>query len=292
MTINQALIESARKLQKNKIPTPRLDADLLLSFILKKSREWMLARPKFKLTKFQIFKINRLTRRRIKNVPLAYLVKEKEFYGLKFKVNKHVLVPRPETEMMVDVISQLITHNSQPTTIVDVGTGSGCIVITLAKKIKYGKFIATDISKKALRVAKENAKFHNLHNIKFLQGNLLSPIINELRVTSYKLRVVITANLPYLTPIQLKNSPTIQTEPKNALLGGSDGLKYYRELFSQLKTLKNKKITVLCEIDAEQSGPISKLIKEKLPKYKFQIKKDLRGHDRLVIIKLLSDTNF
>ncbi|MCK5061153.1 peptide chain release factor N(5)-glutamine methyltransferase [Candidatus Parcubacteria bacterium] len=285
MTINQAIIESARKLQKNKIPTPRLDADLLLSFILKKPREWMLARPKFKLTKFQIFKINRLVRRRIKGVPLAYLVKEKEFYGLKFKVNKHVLVPRPETEMMVDVIRQQTADSRQQIIFIDVGTGSGCIIITLAKKIRFGRFIATDMSKKALKIAKENAELHNLHNIKFLQGNLLSPIINNPQSPIPNPQLIITANLPYLTPIQLKNSPTVQTEPKNALLGGSDGLKYYRELFEQLKTLKNKKITVLCEIDAGQSGPIAKLIKEKLPEYKFQIKKDLRGLDRLVKIE-------
>lgn len=286
MTISQAQQETILKLDKLNLTNPRLEADLLLSFVLQKPRELLLAHPEFKLTRFQIYKIRSLVRQRIKGKSIALLMGEKEFYGLRFKVNKHVLVPRPETEMMIDEISQLTTRNLQLTTIVDIGTGSGCIVITLAKRIKYGKFVAIDISKKALKIAKENAKFHNIQsNIKFLQGNLLSPVINELQVMSYELQVLITANLPYLTPEQLTASPTIQYEPKLALSAGKDGLKYYRELFTQLKTLKNKKITVLCEIDPSQSGAITKLIKEKLPKYKFEIKKDLRGLNRLVILQ-------
>lgn len=286
MTISQTQQEIILKLDKLNLTNPQLEADFLLSFVLKKPREWLLAHPEFKLTKFQILKIKNLVRQRIKGKSLALLTKKKEFYGLKFKVNKHVLVPRPETEMMVDVVLELITRNSQLTTIVDVGTGSGCIVIALAKKLKGGKFIAIDISRKALNMAKENAKFHNLHNIKFLQGNLMSPIIKELRVMSYELRVVICANLPYLTPNQLKDSSTIKFEPQDALVGGSDGLKYYRELFSQLKLLPNKNITVLCEIDHSQSEAIAKLVKKELPDFKIEIKKDLCGLERLVIIEI------
>jgi len=212
MTISQLQQKIIVKLNKLNLTNPQLEADILLSFILKRPREWVLAHPEFKLTRFQIYKIKNLVRQRIKGKSLALLMGEKEFYGLRFKVNKHVLVPRPETEMMIDEILQLITHNSQLITFIDVGTGSGCIVITLAKKLKSGKFIAVDISRKALNVAKENAKFHNLHNIKFLQGNLLEPISRDPQLISPNSNLIITANLPYLTPKQITISPTIQYE--------------------------------------------------------------------------------
>ena len=292
MTISQSQKQIIAKLDKLDLTNPRLEADVLLFFVLQKSRAWVLSRPEFKLTRFQIFRIRNLARQRIKGKSLALLTGEKEFYGLRFKVNKHVLVPRPETEMMVDVIRKQKIENRKQTIFVDVGTGSGCIIISLAKKFKklqYPipniKYLAVDNSKKALRVAKQNAILHGLENkIKFLHGNLLSPLIKSNLITNYQSPITILANLPYLTPEQLKHSPTVQFEPKNALVGGSDGLKYYRELFEQLKSLKNKKITVLCEIDDSQADAISELIKEKLPEYKFQIKKDLRGHFRLAII--------
>jgi len=304
MIVGQILAATAKKLKKSTIDNPQLEADVLLSFVLKKPREWLLAHPEHKLNSFQIINYKFKIRKRLKGVSLAYILGYKYFYGYKFIVNKNVLVPRPETEMMVDYVNELVTHNSQPITLVDVGTGSGCIVIAIAKnqksprlhsgqaKIKNQKFYGIDISNKTLRVAKKNAKYHGpTDKIKFFQGNLLSPIINEFQVMSSKLRVVICANLPYLTPKQLKNSPTIQAEPKNALKAGNDGLKYYRELFTQLKILKNKKITLLCEIDPGQSETITKLIKEKLPKYNFIIKKDLRGLNRLVILTKLTINN-
>ncbi len=286
MTISQAQQDIILKLDKLDLTNPQLEADILLSYILKKPSEWLLAHPEFQVNSLQIINHKLKIRRRLKGESLAYILGHKYFYGYKFIVNKHVLVPRPETEMMVDIAREQRTKNKEQTIFVDVGTGSGCIIIALAKKLKYGKFIAVDISKKALKVAKENARLHSLENkISFLHGNLLSPIINNKSITNHQSPITICANLPYLTPIQLKNSPSIQAEPKNALVGGFDGLKYYRELFKQLKLLPNKNITVLCEIDPSQSKAISKLIKEKLPECKFEIKKDLRGLERLVILK-------
>ena len=296
MTISQLQQEIILKLDKLNLTNPHLEADVLLSHVLKKPREWLLAHPKYKLNSLQIINYKLKISQRLKGISLAYIIGHKYFYGYKFIVNKYVLVPRPETEMFIDYVNDLITHNSQLITFIDVGTGSGCIIITLAKEfdkrqypISNIKYLAVDNSKKALQIAKQNANLHDLENkIKFYHGNLLSPIINELRVTSYELRVVICANLPYLTQLQLKNSPSIQREPKKALLGGVDGLKYYRELFTQLKILENKKITMLCEIDPSQADTISQLIKEILSGYKFQIKKDLRGLRRLVIIEIKS----
>ena len=200
---------------------------------------------------------------------------------------------------MVEETLKLITHNSQPcpsgrrvVTLVDVGTGSGCIIITLAKLLNL-KFLAIDISEKALIIARQNAKNNQVNKkIKFIKGNLLEPILkNKLINNSHPL--IILANLPYLTPTQIKNSPSIKYEPKLALTAGKDGLKYYRRLFKQTNDLRNIKcklrdINILCEIDPSQTAKIKQLIKRELPKASYQIKKDLSGLNRLVIIKILS----
>jgi len=294
MTISQALTKAIQKLQQNKIPTPHLDAEILLSHILKKPREYILAHPEKQLTKIQISNIQYPISRRINGHPIAYITNQKQFYGLDFYVNKNVLIPRPETELMVDEALR-ITHNVKRVTIIDVGTGSGCIIISLIKnlnskfKIQNSKFYITDISKPALAIARKNAKLHNVHKkIKFFQGSLLQPIIKKWLMVNDQCSMIILANLPYLTPAQIKNSPSIRHEPKLALSAGPDGLKYYRELFKQIKRIKNQKlrITVLIEIDSAQTKKIRQLIKKELPRSQIKIKKDLRGHNRLIVITI------
>ncbi|MDP2736815.1 MAG: peptide chain release factor N(5)-glutamine methyltransferase, partial [bacterium] len=246
MTLGQILIDGAGKLNQRQITNPHLEAEILLSKILKKPREFILAHGENKLTAEQIKNFQSLVFRRLKGEPIAYLTGHKEFYGLNFKVNKNVLIPRPETELMVEEALKLVARSSsasarqrrdgQPVTLADIGTGSGCIIIALAKQNINGKLLATDISAKALAVARQNAKNNHVDKkIKFLKGGLLEPIVkNKLIINRQPL--IILANLPYLTPTQIKNSPTIKYEPKLALAAGSDGLKYYRRLFKQIKT--------------------------------------------------------
>lgn len=272
-----------------------LDMDLIISFIIKKPIEFMLTYPETKLTKIQQEKITKLIKRRLTEEPIAYILGYKEFYGFKFKVNKNTLVPRPETEMMVDeALSQI--NNKKKITIADIGTGSGCIIISLAKKLssEYPKsnfyFLGIDISKEALVVARQNAKLNKVSGkIKFLQGDLLKPIIKNSKTLNTGSKIIITANLPYLTPKQVKDSPSIKKEPKLALVAGTNGLKYYRELFKQIKDLKKIKpnidIITLCEIDPSQAKAIKELAKKELPETKTEIKKDLAGLNRLFIIK-------
>jgi release factor glutamine methyltransferase len=282
MNLQKIIFQMSKKTKLN-----ILDIELILAYVLKKSREFIIAHPEHKLTKSQIAKSKLLIKKRLKGVPIAYLTGHKEFYGLDFKVNKNVLIPRPETELMIEEASNLITRNPQPITLVDIGTGSGCIIITLASLIKNCKLLAIDISEKALVVTKQNAKLNNVYKkIKFLKGDLLKPIINS-KFVIHNSKLIITANLPYLTPTQIKNSPTIKYEPKLALTAGLDGLKYYRQLFKQIKTLPNVKY-VLCEIDPSQTLKIKKLIKRELPKANCQIKKDLSGLNRLVVISISS----
>lgn len=298
MNIDLVLQEGIKKLSCNKnISVPDLDAEILLSKTIKKSREYIFSHPEIKLSNYQKIKYFEFIKKRVKNIPISYITGKKEFYGLEFFVNKYTLIPRPETEMFVDHIihnTKLIACN---TTFLDIGTGTGCIPISIFKELEKNlrfknfdlRFFATDISKAALLVAKKNAKNHGVEGrIKFFHGNLLDPIL-ESSTMNPKSNIIITANLPYLTPEQVKNSPTIQAEPKLALIAGNDGLKYYRKLFKQINELlqnTNNELCILCEIDSSQKNSISELIKKELPKAVFEIKKDLSGLHRMAVINL------
>jgi len=291
LNLQKIIFEMSKKTKLN-----FLDVELILAYFLKKTREFVLAHPEYKITRLQEKKIKKLISRRVKGLPIAYLTGHKEFYGLNFKVNKNVLIPRPETELMVEEALKLIVHNSQPTTLIDVGTGSGCIIITILKKLltfnfqlSTFNFLAIDISEKTLAVAKKNAKLHSVNKqIKFLPGNLLNPLFKNSKLKIKNSKILILANLPYLTPAQIKNSPSIKHEPKLALKAGPDGLKYYKKLFQQINWLNiNHQLSIicLCEIDPSQTQKIKTIIKKELPKATCQIKKDLRGLNRLIIIK-------
>lgn len=294
MTISQILTSSVKNLKDHKIPSPHLEAELLLSTTIKKPREWILAHSEHKLGKLQITNYKLQITKRLKGEPLAYLTGEKEFYGLNFKINKHVLIPRPETELMVDEVIKKVCAKKK-TLVVDIGTGSGCIIISIIKelintrhKTLNTKYYATDISKNALKIARKNAKIHNINKyIKFKHGDLFEPLINK----TLRSQILITANLPYLSPAQIKDSPAIRHEPKLALEAGRDGLKYYKELFEQLKKFQKisniqYSISMFLEIDPSQSKSITSLVKKELQIKNISIKKDLRGQSRLVFIEI------
>jgi len=301
--------------QENREKINSLDLELLIANIAKKPREFIIAHPEYRLNRGQLRVLRFYIKRRTRGEPLAYILKEKEFYGLNFKVGKTVLVPRPETELLVDEAIKLRRRTAdggrRDVIFIDIGTGSGCIVITLAKvsnskfqilppqrnSVKAAansKFIATDISASALRIARQNAKLHKVDKkIKFLQGDLLEPIIKNKKLKIENCKLVILANLPYLTPTQIKNSPSIQHEPKLALNAGKDGLKYYRRLIKQIKTLINSRESVsaehlfaIMEIDPFQTVAMKKIIKSALPTAKIEIKKDLKGLNRFVAVTI------
>jgi len=300
MPISQVILKACQKLQKFNLSSAFLDAELLLSFVLRKPREYVLAHPEIKLTKKQILKFYKLIAQRAKNIPLAYLTGVKEFYGREFYVDKRVLVPRPETETLIEQVKSEKLKMKSDAIIVDIGTGSGCIIITLAKelenlksKISNLKFLATDVSPDALAVAKKNVKLHGVDKkIKFLQGNLLEPILKNKDFLIHNSEFFILANLPYLTLKQIKQSPTIQHEPRLALTAGKDGLKYYRELAKQLQGFRNLlkvsetsniPISLFAEIGDMQGTEMKKIFSFAKNK---NIKKDLASHNRLFIAKL------
>lgn len=212
-------------------------------------------------------------------------------------------------EEILNIIGEKLTKKSikeaTDCLLIDLGTGTGAIIISAANEIKrifpaqYGKIIfrAIDISFPALNIAKKNAILNKQDKkIKFLQGNLLEPLINKNDFNKLiKNKLIIAANLPYLTLAQIKISPSIQKEPKIALAAGQDGLKYYRKLFKQLKEIKSvfdfdsnhKPITLLCEIDPSQNKNLKLLAKKYFPSARIEIKKDLANKNRLAIIKIL-----
>ncbi len=223
----------------------------------------------------------------------------KEFCGLDFLVTKDTLIPRPDTELMVETVLEKIKTLPDNVLLIDVGTGTGCIPISIIKALEHKnlptnrasiKTIGTDISGPALRVANKNAKNHTAA-IDFLQGNLLEPIFSNISTKQYiNETIIITANLPYLTNEQYQQEKSIWREPKGALVAAENGLAFYRALFEQitcrlLPRYKNK-LSLYCEIDPSQSTAITTLIKKYLPLASTEIRKDLGGHDRLVCINL------
>jgi len=278
------------------------ESGLLMAFLLNKEPEYLLTHPETEIDPRFIKKYRLLERKRLAGWSIAVLIGQKEFYGLDFKVDKNVLVPRPETELMVDEILNITKKQSQDLTIIDLGTGSGAIIISCAHELKninyelyqHTKFLAVDISASALKIAKINSALNQqASKIKFLRGNLLKPIINKRDFNVLAGEIIIAANLPYLTPDQVEASPSIQMEPKLALVAGFDGLKYYHELFAQIKSIKNifknddatlSRLHIFCEIDATQSKGMKILANKFFSDFKIEIKKDLAGKNRLVII--------
>ena len=271
---------NANKLLKLGSAQIGFEADILLSYLIHRDKTFLYTHPEYKLTSWQVWKFHRLIKKRLHGWPIAYLIKQKGFYGLTFKVNQHTLIPRPESELFIEELKKI---NPQNKTIVDIGTGSGCLIITTAKLFPNNKFIAVDISKPALKIARHNAKQHSV-DINFIPSNLL----NFLEIKNYKLEIVL-ANLPYLRPEEMKES-SIQKEPKLALLGGSDGLEYYQRLFKQIKNLGQQPNYILCEINPQQKNKLFEFASIYLPNYNLETRKDLSGQIRLIILQTSSQS--
>lgn len=271
----------------------RIDTEILLSYLLKKDRTFLILNIDKNISEKLYKKYLFLEKKRLDNWPIAYLVGFKHFYNYKFLVNKNVLVPRPETEILIDISLNNLLNRDKKQTIIDIGTGSGAIIITLAKelikknKTLYNKtnFIALDISNKALKIAKLNSKLNRINKkISFYKSDLLSYLIdNKKNYLNNNNDLFILANLPYLKPKELKEK-SIKHEPKLALEAGIDGLKYYRKLFKQINLIidknSNQKIDIFCEINPEQKKPITNLNKRYLKDFKTVFYKDLSNNTR------------
>ena len=270
------LIKSGSKLLKEKnITTHILDSELLLSKSLNKSREELLINLEKKISKRDLIIFNKYLIRRSKKEPIAYLLGEKEFWSKKFSVNKDTLIPRPETELLVE---KLVTiFKKKRINILDIGTGTGCIIVSLLSNLKNAKGTAIDISSKAIIVAKKNAcKFELSNRIKFLHKHF-----EELYRNKFDL---IVSNPPYIRRKDIKNlSDDIKKfEPKMALDGGNDGLDLIKKIIYKSKKILKINGTLALEIGNEQIDKVSKILTDN----KFRINcviKDYRNNIRCVI---------
>lgn len=235
MSVGEFINAATKRLELGEIPSARLDCLILLEDILDRERSWILAHPETILTNYQKNKLNKQIELRKNHLPLAYIRGVSEFYGRKFKVNRHVLEPRPESETMLTLLRKLpLPHKP---IIADVGTGSGCLGITAALEIPKSKVDLYDIDSSALAVARHNAHTHEVH-IELHKRDLLS------RPTA--LYDVVMANLPYV-PDSWDINRAAAHEPRLAIYGGEDGLAVYRRLFSQLSAYTWKPEFVLTE---------------------------------------------
>jgi len=268
----------------------RFDTEVLLSHALKKPREWVVANPDFFVPWVEDFKFQKMVKERSSGMPVAYLTGHKEFFGFDFVVNKDTLIPRPDTEILVeDVLQEVEKVDGKKVVVIDIGTGSGCIPVSLLKTLKNRnskipvEAYATDISKKALAIAKKNAHKYFVE-INFFDGNLIQPIIDK-KVDFIGKEVFITANLPYLTEEQFESEPSIQPEPHCALVADDQGLALYKELLEQIKIVGAPMI-IYCEIDPEQKDSLPQYILSIFPNARIEILKDLCGRERVVKMKI------
>lgn len=217
----------------------RLETELILANILHQPREFLLTHPELALDEPTLKRFQVLMRQRERGIPLAYLTHHKEFYGLDFYVDERVMIPRPETELLVElVIGFCKTFSLKNPTLLDVGTGSGNIAISLAKNLSQAHVLASDISQDALEVARKNAESNGVfQRVRFLESDLLENI--DMPVD------IIVTNLPYIgtEKFSFVEQDVKRNEPNQALFGGSDGLRLYEELFQQINL---EKIKFLC----------------------------------------------
>lgn len=260
------------------------DARLLLAHVLRKPIEWLVAHDEQSVSFFSRLQFSFLCWKRKRGTPLAYLTGTKDFFGRTFHVSKHTLVPRPESELLIELgLADL--KQREESIITDIGTGSGALAITMALETNNTVPVhAIDISSRALRIAQKNAAL--LHaSVSFYQGNLLAPLFEEIQ--QHTDHTLIIANLPYVPTADWRAEPSIQSEPRLALDGGDDGLDLYRVLFLQLRELDINDATILCEIDPSQSGTLPDLVRVLFPAAAIEVKKDLAGLDRVVIVSLM-----
>lgn len=274
MDYRQALQQAREALTTNHIEDAALEGEILLRHVLDIDRAALFAHLDTEITPIQIDTLNQLVKRRCQGEPSAYITGHKEFFGLDFVVNQNVLIPRPETELLVEKAVELCQQHSLATA-VDIGTGSGAIAVSLAVNLPGMALYASDVSAKALKTAALNAARHNAAGrITFLEGNLLEPLPAAVDI--------IVSNLPYVKKADLNAG----YEPVLALDGGEDGLDLIRILCRQAgKKLKNHGYLLL-EIGQGQGKAVKDMFVKRFPASSVEIFPDLTGIERVVCICL------
>lgn len=264
MKVNDWLTQATQTLEQVGIGSARLDALILLEGSLGKDRSYLLANPDIKLNEVILNKLSKLLDRRSAHEPLAYIRGFAEFYARNFEVNKNVLVPRLESETMIELLLKL--NLSARSIILDVGTGSGALAITAKLELPEAKVIATDIDPKCLKVAESNAEQLRAE-IEFIESDLL----DCLQTKNYQLTTVL-ANLPYV-PDNYRINQAATNEPSLALFGGPDGLGLYRKMFNQILSLDQKPRYIITEALTNQHVALAQVAN--MASYKETARRDL-----------------
>jgi release factor glutamine methyltransferase len=276
MNIENTLNEGISILKQNKTPNPHLDSEILLSNSIKRDKKHIILNPKEHLNSEQAETFKNLIERRKKGEPVAYLINQKEFWKDKFFVNKNVLIPRPDTELIIEQVIKIYSKDSQLQAL-DIGTGSGCILLSILKERPNFYGTGIDISKQSINVSKLNAKRLNLINrVKFFHSSVDNFIIGK-----YDL---IVSNPPYIKLLNLKylEKDVIKFEPKLALSGGFDGFSKIRKVINKAKTLIKKNGKFILEIGFNQKNKVKKILKEE-GFYVNKTIKDYGNNDRCII---------
>ena len=276
MNIENILNKGINILQKNKTANPQLDSEILWSNSIKRDKKHIILNPKEILNSEQLEKFNSLIERRKKGEPIAYLINKKEFWKDEFFVNKDVLIPRPDSELIIEQVLKIYSKDVQ-LQVLDIGTGSGCILLSILKERSNFYGTGIDISKKSINVSKFNAKQLNLTNrAKFFHSS-----VDNFNNGKYD---IIVSNPPYIEQLSLKylEKDVVNFEPKLALSGGFDGFSKIRRVINKASILIKKKGKFILEIGFNQKNKVIKILKEE-GFYVNKAIKDYGNNDRCII---------
>ncbi len=262
-------------LKKVESTSPDNTGLVLLSHILKRPKTWILAHPEYPLTPEELSDLQEDLDKLLQGFPLPYLLGQWEFYGRSFFITPNVLIPRPETELLVEIAIQSARQYQSPL-IVDVGTGSGVVAISLAAELPDARVVATDLSLEALHVAKINTQRLGQTTVNFIQTDLLTPLSMQFDL--------ICANLPYIPRQRLSKIPVTRWEPGLALDGGQSGLNIINRLLDQAKSRLTRRGMILLEIDSTLGKRAIDMAMKYFPDYDCRIIQDLTQRDRILSI--------
>ncbi|MDB3971659.1 peptide chain release factor N(5)-glutamine methyltransferase [Candidatus Pelagibacter sp.] len=276
MNIENILNEGINILQKNKIANPQLDSEILLSDSIKRDKKHIILNPKEVLSLDQLGKFKSLIERRKKGEPIAYLINKKEFWKDEFFVNKDVLIPRPDSEIIIEQVLKIYLKDVQ-LQVLDIGTGSGCILLSILKERSNFYGTGIDISNKSINISKFNAKQLNLTNrVKFFHSS-----VDNFNNGKYD---IIVSNPPYIEQVSLKylERDVVNFEPKLALSGGFDGFSKIKKVINKASILIKKNGKFILEIGFNQKNKVIKILKEE-GFYVNKAIKDYGNNDRCII---------
>ena len=278
MEILELINHGSRQLKDKRIYSHKLDSEILLSKVLNKTREELLINLDQKIAPQEISDFNKLVDRRSSKEPMAYILKEKEFWSKSFLVNNNTIIPRPETELMVEKIIKIF--KTKDIFVLDIGTGTGCILLSILSELKNSKGIGLDISSKAIQIANANSSKHKLiQRTKFYKRSL-----NEIYHNKFDL---IVSNPPYIMKKDIKNlnEDIKKFEPKLALDGGNDGLDVIKKVIYKSRSILKLNGLLALEIGNEQFKKVSKILKSNRFKTRYLIK-DYRENIRCILSTL------